>query len=72
MTTVDALVAQAEALPPDEFELLVLRLTSRLHQFASPEIEADWHAEIARRLDAVDHGEVRSIPWDEARKTLGL
>jgi putative addiction module component (TIGR02574 family) len=72
MTTVDALVAQAEALPPEEFELLVLRLNHRLHQFASPEIEAAWNAEIERRLAAVDSGELRSIPWDEARKTLGL
>jgi putative addiction module component (TIGR02574 family) len=70
--TVDELVARAEALPPGEFELLVMRLNDRLHQFATPEIEAAWNAEIVRRLEAMDRGETNAIPWEEARKTLGL
>lgn len=72
MTTVDALVAQAEALPPEEFELLVLRLNDRLHQFANPEIEAAWKAEIERRIEAIDRGQTSLIPWEVARKELGL
>jgi putative addiction module component (TIGR02574 family) len=72
MTTVDALIAQAEALPPEEFELLVLRLNDRLHQFASPEIEAAWVAEAQRRMAAVDRGESVAVPWEEVRKDLGL
>lgn len=72
MNAVDALVAQAEALPPGEFELLVLRLNDRLHAFASPEIEAAWVAEAQRRLAAVDRGESIPVPWEEVRKDLGL
>jgi putative addiction module component (TIGR02574 family) len=72
MTTVDALFAQAEALPPGEFELLVLRLNDRLHEFATPEIEAAWNEEIERRITASDRGDIRAIPWEEARKSLGL
>jgi putative addiction module component (TIGR02574 family) len=71
MTTVDALVAQAEALPPEEFELLVLQLQSRLDRFASPEIEAAWAEEIERRVQALERGETQAIPWEEARKRLG-
>jgi hypothetical protein len=41
---------------------------------------ADWPkdawrpgiAEAERRVEALDRGEMRSIPWEEARKTLGL
>jgi putative addiction module component (TIGR02574 family) len=72
MTTVDALIAQAEALPPEEFELLVLRLNDKLHEFASPEIEAAWHAEIERRVAADDRGETSYVPWEQVRKELGL
>lgn len=72
MNAVDALVAQAEALPPEEFELLVLRLNDRLHEFASPEIEAAWIAEAERRLAADDRGETTYVPWEQVRTELGL
>jgi putative addiction module component (TIGR02574 family) len=72
MTTVDALVAQAEALPPEQFELLVLRLQERLHEFATPEIEAAWNAEIDRRVAADDRGETTYVPWEQVRGELGL
>jgi putative addiction module component (TIGR02574 family) len=72
MTTVDALIAQAEALPPEEFELLVLRLNDKLHEFASPEIEAAWRAEIERRVAADERGETSYVPWEQVRKELGL
>jgi putative addiction module component (TIGR02574 family) len=71
-STLDALIAQAEALPPEEFELLVLRLTDRLHQFATPEIEAAWNAEIERRVAADDRGETSYVPWEQVRQELGL
>jgi hypothetical protein len=31
------------------------------------EVEAAWAIEIEMRLRAIDSGEVRSIPWEEAR-----
>lgn len=71
MTTVDALVAQAQALSPDELELLVLRLQDRLDEFASPEIEAAWHEEVERRMQALDRGEAELIPWEQVRQQLG-
>jgi len=72
MTTVDTLVVQAQQLSPDELELLVLRLQDRLDEFASPEIEAAWADEIERRMQAMDRGEVELIPWEQARKQLGM
>ena len=70
--TVDELVAQAERLPVADRELLLDRLRLTLPQAIDPEIEAAWIEEAERRLDAVDRGEMRSIPWDEAKKRLGL
>ena len=70
--TVDELVAQTERLPVADRELLLDRLRLTLPQAIDPEIEAAWIEEAERRLDAVDRGEMRSIPWDEAKKRLGL
>lgn len=70
--TVDELVAQAERLPVADRELLLARLRLTLPHAIDPEIEAAWIEEAERRLDAVDRGEMRSIPWDEAKKRLGL
>ncbi len=70
--TVDELVAQAAQLPVADRELLVDRLRQTLPAFIDPDIEAAWIDEIERRLDAIDRGEMRSIPWDEAKKRLGL
>ncbi len=71
-TVVDELVAQVERLSPADRELLVERLRQTLPWSGDTDIEAAWIAEVDHRLDAVDRGEMRSIPWDEAKKRLGL
>jgi Putative addiction module component len=70
--TIDDLLAQAERLSPEDREILLIRLKLAFGDTLDPDIEAAWIAEAQRRLDAVDRGELRSIPWEEARKTLGL
>jgi putative addiction module component (TIGR02574 family) len=70
--TIDALVAQAEMLSEEDRELLLIRLQQALAPAVDPEIEAAWMAEIERRVDAMDRGEMRSVPWEEAKKRLGL
>ena len=70
--TIDELVAQAEQLSEDDRELLLIRLQQALAPPVDPAIEAAWIEEAERRLDAIDRGEMRSIPWDEAKKRLGL
>lgn len=70
--TVDELVAQAERMPLAERELLVDRLRQTLPHAMDAEIEAAWIEEAERRLDAVERGEMRSIPWAEAKTRLGL
>ena len=70
--TVDDLVSQAERLSAADRELLVDRILQSLGAAAEPDIEAAWQREIDRRVDAIDRGEMRTIPWDIARKRLGL
>lgn len=70
--TVDDLIAHARQLSSDEFELLMVRLNHEVALPLDPEIEDAWMAEVERRADAVDRGEMQAVPWDEARKRLGL
>ena len=33
-------------------------------------VEAEWGREIARRLDELDRGAVKAVPWLKARKAI--
>ena len=70
--TVEEVVAQVELLSRAERTLVLDRLRQSLAPDMEPEIDAAWQQEIDRRLQAIDRGEMRSIPWDEARQRLGL
>ena len=70
-TTVDDLVAQAERLSPEERFLLVERLQVTLAAL-DPGVEAAWKVEVERRVAAIEAGEEKVIPWETAKKTLGL
>ena len=70
--TVDELVAHVERLSDEDRELLLERLRQSSMAPMDADIEAAWVDEVDRRLDAIDRGEMRSIPWDEAKKRLGL
>ncbi|MBC7482799.1 MAG: addiction module protein [Rhizobacter sp.] len=70
--TVDELVAQAEQFSAGDRDLLLIRLQQALAPAVDAGIEAAWMAEVERRVEAMDRGEMRSVPWEEARKRLGL
>lgn len=36
----------------------------------SEEVAAAWDAEIAKRIEDIDSGRVKTIPWDEAWKQI--
>jgi putative addiction module component (TIGR02574 family) len=62
----------ALALPEDERIALAEALIENLEPSTdSPaEVEAAWTAEVARRLEDVETGTVKPIPWDEARRMI--
>lgn len=65
------LARQIEGLSSDEREELLNRILLMPAEDQA-EIDASWMAEIERRMDAIDRGEMTFHPWEEVRKDLGL
>ena len=36
------------------------------------EVEAAWAEEVERRVREIDRGELKTIPWEQVKKELGL
>jgi putative addiction module component (TIGR02574 family) len=72
MTTATKILDQALHLPTTERALIAERLISSLDRTVdpAPEVELAWQKEISRRLAQIDSGEVKCIPWEEARDRL--
>ncbi len=70
--TVDELVAKAELLSVDEREMLLSRLRQTLPRAVDPGVEAAWIEEAERRMDAIERGEMKTVPWEDVRKHLGM
>jgi putative addiction module component (TIGR02574 family) len=76
MTLREQIAQQALALPPEDrvflAELLERSLTNE--GFATPELSAEWAAEVARRIEAHDRGETHAVDavaaMQEIRKGL--
>jgi len=62
MTLRDQVLQEALALPPEDRVFLADHLERSLQhgEFASPEIAAAWTAEIDRRIEAYDRGELQA------------
>ena len=60
----------ALALPADERAEIAERLMLSLDEQRQREIEDSWAAEIQRRMDEVDRGEVAMVPADEAMRQI--
>ena len=60
----------ALALPADDRAEIAERLMLSLDEQRQREIEDAWAAEIQRRMDEVDRGEVAMIPADEAMRRI--
>jgi putative addiction module component (TIGR02574 family) len=63
------LLAEALQLSAAEREALAGQLFDSL-EAEDPEAEAAWQEEIARRIDELDNGDVKPIPWAEARDMI--
>jgi putative addiction module component (TIGR02574 family) len=58
---------EALALPAEERAALVAALNESLEPVA---LAAEWQAEVRRRIEAIERGEARLVPWDEVRDRL--
>jgi putative addiction module component (TIGR02574 family) len=46
------------------------RLIASLDEVPDADVEQAWQEEVQRRLQQIDRGEVRTIPWEEVQRQL--
>jgi putative addiction module component (TIGR02574 family) len=64
------LLRDALELPAEARAALASSLIDSLDETVDPSAENEWRLEIARRIDELDSGKVRPIPWAEARQKI--
>ena len=70
MTNADTILSNALQLPVDQRARLAAELIESLEDESENDAESAWDAEIARRLDELDSGDVQPVPWSEARQII--
>jgi len=65
------LLENAMRLPDEQRAALAAALIESLDQGIDEDAEAAWSAEIACRLRQVQSGDVKTVPWTQARKMIG-
>ena len=64
------LLQSALALPEVERAEIAASLIRSLDPEMDEDVDAAWASEIQRRLEEIDRGEVRLIPWDDVMQEL--
>jgi putative addiction module component (TIGR02574 family) len=62
------LLKHALTLSHEERAELASNLIDSLDPTVDPNAEQAWQAEIARRLEDVETGNVKTLPWEEVRR----
>lgn len=70
MTQLERLIAEVDALSPEDKERLFDHLAQQLEDEANPILSDEWQAEIARRVQDVRNGNVSPLTWEEIRESL--
>ncbi len=69
-TEAENLYQAALKLPEDERYYLASRLLESVEGERDPDYEEAWSAEIARRIEEIDNGTAKMIPWEEVQAKL--
>jgi hypothetical protein len=64
------LLTEALQLSEQERGLLAVKLIESLSFAVDDDAESAWDEEIRHRLDELDAGTVKAIPWSEARRLI--
>ncbi len=67
---VSELLKKALALPPEGRAALAGSLLDSLDEAVDTAAEEEWNKEIARRIEELDSGKVKLVPWAEARRQI--
>src|SRR5438552_5335406 len=62
------LLQKALALPENERAELAGNLISSLDAAVDANVEAAWQHEVSRRLQEVQSGNVKTVPWEDVRQ----
>ncbi len=65
-----AIVEQALKLSPTERADMAEQLLASLDENLDSDVEKAWQEEVQRRLQQVERGEVKTIPWEEVQRRL--
>jgi putative addiction module component (TIGR02574 family) len=65
---IDELRKQVMSLPAEARADLASSLIDSLDQTVDEDVEAAWQEEIARRIEELESGKVKTIPWVEVRR----
>jgi len=60
----------ARTLSEDDRAELAARLIESLDGETDEDADAAWDREIAQRVQELDEGKVKPVPWDEARRAI--
>lgn len=66
----EKLLLEALKLTPEARAALAGQLIESLDEEVDEGVEAAWSAEIARRLEELETGKVKTVPWAEARRQI--
>jgi putative addiction module component (TIGR02574 family) len=61
---------EALKLPPEARAALAGTLIESLEEQVDEDAEAQWEAELSRRLQEIQAGKVTLVPWSEARRII--
>jgi putative addiction module component (TIGR02574 family) len=64
------LLKEALQLPADARAALAGSLLDSLDQQVDEDAETAWQLEINRRIEDLDSGKVKTVPWSEARRRI--
>jgi putative addiction module component (TIGR02574 family) len=64
------LLKKAMALPADDRAALAGSLLDTLDETVDTDVEASWQDEIALRIQELDAGNGKTVPWTEVRRQL--
>jgi len=67
---VSELLKKALALPPEARAALAGSLLESIDDTVDSSAEEEWGREIARRIEELDSGKVKPVPWAEARRQI--
>lgn len=67
---ISELLEKALALPIEARAALAGSLLESLDEVVDDSAEEEWNKEIARRIEELDSGKVKPVPWADARRQI--